>query len=113
MARGWPQLTRGSHAPSRDLAKAEAFWARGLGLTVLHRAGPDAEGGHALLMAGWPGAARAPRTGRRPGRRAPPAPTEEDLPVLYPGAPADDALIRRLAHTGGQIVSATIPYWEH
>ena len=43
--------------PSRDLDQAENFWVRGLGLQVLHRASPDAEGGHALLMAGWPEAA--------------------------------------------------------
>lgn len=99
--------------PSRDIAKAEAFWAGGLGLTVLHRAGPDAEGEHALLMAGWPGAAWHLELAGDPAGEPPPAPAEEDLPVLTPGAPADDALIRRLVHAGGQLISATNPYWEH
>jgi hypothetical protein len=61
--------------PSRDLAKAEAFWVGGLGLTVLHRAGPDAEGGHALLMAVWPRAAwHLELVGDRPARPRPPLP---------------------------------------
>jgi catechol 2,3-dioxygenase-like lactoylglutathione lyase family enzyme len=43
--------------PSRDLQASERFWVDGLGLHVLFRASPSAEGGHALLMAGWPDAA--------------------------------------------------------
>ena len=46
-----------------------------------------------------------------PADETTPAPTEEDLLALYLGAPADDALIQRLAHAGGQAVSAN-PYWE-
>ena len=43
--------------PSRDLRATERFWVDGLGLDVLYRADSSAEGGHALLMAGWPDAA--------------------------------------------------------
>lgn len=43
--------------PSGDLDRAERFWVDGLGLDVLYRTGPDAEGGHGLLMLGWPKAA--------------------------------------------------------
>jgi catechol 2,3-dioxygenase-like lactoylglutathione lyase family enzyme len=43
--------------PSHDLQAAERFWVDGLGLEVLFRAGSSAEGGHALLMVGWPDAA--------------------------------------------------------
>jgi catechol 2,3-dioxygenase-like lactoylglutathione lyase family enzyme len=43
--------------PGHDLRAAERFWVEGLGLDVLFRADDSAEGGHALLMAGWPGAA--------------------------------------------------------
>jgi len=43
--------------PSHDLRAAERFWVGGLGLDVLFRADDSAEGGHALLMVGWPGAA--------------------------------------------------------
>jgi catechol 2,3-dioxygenase-like lactoylglutathione lyase family enzyme len=42
--------------PSRDLRASERFWVEGLGLEVLLRADSSAEGGHALLMAGWPDA---------------------------------------------------------
>jgi catechol 2,3-dioxygenase-like lactoylglutathione lyase family enzyme len=41
--------------PSRDLDAAERFWVDGLGLEVLFKAGPEAEGDHALLMVGWAG----------------------------------------------------------
>jgi hypothetical protein len=47
-----------------------------------------------------------------PVGETPPALTEEDLPVLYLGAPADDALIQRLVHTGRQVVSARSPPGE-
>jgi catechol 2,3-dioxygenase-like lactoylglutathione lyase family enzyme len=43
--------------PSHDLQASERFWVDGLGLDVLFRAGSSAEGGHALLMVGWPDAA--------------------------------------------------------
>src|SRR5262245_4192337 len=42
--------------PSHDLRASERFWVGGLGLEVLFRADSSAEGGHALLMVGWPGA---------------------------------------------------------
>src|SRR5262249_18814750 len=42
--------------PSRDLRASERFWVDGLGLEVLFRADASAEGGHALLMVGWPDA---------------------------------------------------------
>ncbi len=40
--------------PSHDLRASERFWVEGLVLDVLFRADDSAEGGHALLMAGWP-----------------------------------------------------------
>jgi predicted enzyme related to lactoylglutathione lyase len=40
-----------------------------------------------------------------------PAPTEEDLLVLYLGQPADDKLVARLVGSGGQVVSARNHYW--
>src|ERR1700691_4961599 len=42
--------------PSHDLRASERFWVDGLGLDVLFRADDSADGGHALLMVGWPGA---------------------------------------------------------
>jgi hypothetical protein len=43
--------------PSHDLRASERFWFGGLGLEVMFQADDSAESGHALLMAGWPGAA--------------------------------------------------------
>jgi catechol 2,3-dioxygenase-like lactoylglutathione lyase family enzyme len=110
------RVLRSSHLrvarPSRDLERTEAFWVRGLGLEVLYRAGPDAEGGHALVMVGWPGAAWHLELVGDPDELTPPAPTEEDLLVLYLGAPVDDALVERLVTAGGRVVPARNPYWD-
>ena len=43
--------------PSHDLQASERFWVGGLGLDVLLRLDDSAEGGHGLLMVGWPDAA--------------------------------------------------------
>jgi hypothetical protein len=79
---------------------------------VLYRADPDTEGGHALLMAGWPGAAWHLELVGDPEGISSPAPTEEDLLVLYVGAPIDDALVERLVNAGGKAVPARNPYWD-
>ena len=81
--------------PSRDLVVARRFWVEGLGLDVLWESGPEAEGGHALLMLG----AHA-----RPG--------PEDLLVLYLGSRVDLATIERLVAFGGTRVTSPNPYWE-
>jgi catechol 2,3-dioxygenase-like lactoylglutathione lyase family enzyme len=76
--------------PSHDLRAAERFWVGGLGLDVLFRADDSAEGGHALLMVGWAGAA-----------------WHLDL-----GGEVDEDLVRRLIDAGGTRVSARNPYWD-
>jgi catechol 2,3-dioxygenase-like lactoylglutathione lyase family enzyme len=68
--------------PSHDLRAAERFWVEGFGLDVLFRADDSAEGGHALLMVGWPGAAWHLELVGDPEDATPAAPTEEDLLVL-------------------------------
>jgi catechol 2,3-dioxygenase-like lactoylglutathione lyase family enzyme len=98
--------------PSRDLRAAERFWVEGLGLQVLFRADESAEGGHALLMVGWPGAAWHLELVADPDGETPPAPTEEDLLVLYLTEPAGDDVITRLVAAGGAPVRARNPYWE-
>ena len=98
--------------PSRDLDRAERFWVDGLGLTVLWRAGVEAEGGHALLMLGWPDAAWHLELVGDPDGQTPPTPTEEDLLVLYLGGPVDQGVIERLTSVGGQRVPARNPYWD-
>lgn len=98
--------------PSRDLHRAEEFWVGGLGLEVIDRVQPGPEGGHDLLIAGWPEAAwHLELVGDADGE-TPPAPTDEDLLVLYLGAPVNDALVERLAAAGGRVVPARNPYWD-
>ena len=71
--------------PARDLARTERFWAAGLGLRVLERIQPQAEGEHELVMLGWPGAAWHLELVADPEGQTPPAPTVEDLLGLYLG----------------------------
>jgi catechol 2,3-dioxygenase-like lactoylglutathione lyase family enzyme len=98
--------------PSRDLRASERFWVEGLGLEVLFRADSSAEGGHALLMVGWPDAAWHLELVSDPGGETPPAPTEEDLLVLYLNGEIDTGVISRLADAGGTQVAARNPYWD-
>jgi catechol 2,3-dioxygenase-like lactoylglutathione lyase family enzyme len=98
--------------PSRDLLAAERFWVEGLGLEVLLRLDDSAEGGHALLMVGWRGAAWHLELVADPGGETPPAPTEEDLLVLYLDGPVDDGVVSRLIEAGGRRVPARNPYWD-
>jgi catechol 2,3-dioxygenase-like lactoylglutathione lyase family enzyme len=98
--------------PSRDLARAERFWVGGLGLDVLYRAGRDAEGGHPLLMLGWPTAAWHLELVGEPDEATWPSPSEEDLLVLYLGEPVGQELVDRLATCGGVVAPARNPYWD-
>jgi catechol 2,3-dioxygenase-like lactoylglutathione lyase family enzyme len=98
--------------PSRDLDRAERFWVKGLGLQVLYRATADAEGGHALLMVGWPEAAWHLELVEDPDEDMPPNPTDEDLLVLYVGGAIEDEVVGRLIAAGGKRVAARNPYWD-
>jgi hypothetical protein len=98
--------------PSRSLARAERFWVGGLNLEVQYRAGADAEGGHALLMLGWPQAAWHLELVEDSEHATPPTPTEEDLLVLYLGGPVDEDVIDRLIEAGGERVPSRNPYWD-
>jgi catechol 2,3-dioxygenase-like lactoylglutathione lyase family enzyme len=98
--------------PSRDLRAAERFWVDGLGLDVLFRIDDSAEGGHALVMVGWRGAAWHLELVGDPDGETPPAPTEEDLLVLYLDGPVDEDVISRLIEAGGSRVPARNPYWD-
>jgi catechol 2,3-dioxygenase-like lactoylglutathione lyase family enzyme len=62
--------------PSRDVQRTERFWVDGLGLQVLYRTGTEAEGGHALVMLGWPEAAWHLELIDDPCGETPPSPTE-------------------------------------
>jgi len=98
--------------PSRDLDRAGRFWIDGLGLEVLYRAGTDAEGGHALLMLGWPQASWHLELVEDPSGETPPSSTDEDLLVLYVGGPIDGEAVDQLIRAGGQQVAARNPYWD-
>jgi catechol 2,3-dioxygenase-like lactoylglutathione lyase family enzyme len=98
--------------PSRDLEASERFWVAGLGLEVLFRTDDSAEGGHALLMVGWPEAAWHLELVGDPDEATPAAPTEEDLLVLYVGGEIDEDLVRSLVDAGGTEVTARNPYWD-
>lgn len=99
--------------PSRDLAAAEHFWIRGLGLDVLYRHdGDGSPGDHALLMAGWPDAAWHLELVHASRQPVEPSPTPEDLLVVYLDGPVPDAVIRRLEEHGGRRVPAHNPYWD-
>ena len=98
--------------PSHDLRASERFWVEGLGLDVLFRADDSAEGGHALLMVGWPAAGWHLELVGDPDDATPATPTEEDLLVLYVNGPVDDQVVRRLVNAGGTRVAARNPYWD-
>ncbi|GAA3788563.1 VOC family protein [Streptomyces phyllanthi] len=99
--------------PSRDLAEAERFWVRGLGLSVLYRAeGGGAPGEHDLLMLGRPDASWHLELVHGGDGFVEPRPTEEDLLVIYLDEPVPDELVARLEDHGGKRVLSPNPYWN-
>lgn len=97
--------------PSRDLTAAERFYVQGLGLHVLYRAAAADPAEHDLVMVGWPQACWHLELVGGANVTVPPAPTPEDLLVLYLGTPVDDALVSRLERAGGRRV-AQGAYWD-
>ncbi|GAA2724094.1 MULTISPECIES: VOC family protein [Streptomyces] len=102
--------------PSRDLAAVERFYTGGLGLSVLFRktaeeGAPPAEA-HALLMVGWPDAGWHLELVASPDGFPQPAPTVEDLLVIYAGEEVPEELVARLEEHGGKRVPAHNPYWD-
>jgi hypothetical protein len=63
-------------------------------------------------MVGWPGAAWHLELVADPDGATPPAPTEEDLLVLYLDGVIDNDVVSRLIDAGGTRVAARNPYWE-
>ncbi|GAA3034265.1 catechol 2,3-dioxygenase-like lactoylglutathione lyase family enzyme [Streptomyces olivoverticillatus] len=102
--------------PSRDLAAAERFWTRGLGLSVLFRKeaeeGAPPEEAHSLLMVGWPDASWHLELVTAAGPFPQPAPTVEDLLVVYTAGEVPEELLARLEEHGGKRVPAHNPYWD-
>jgi catechol 2,3-dioxygenase-like lactoylglutathione lyase family enzyme len=99
--------------PSRDLGAAERFWTDGLGLEVLYRHEWDGTPGeHSLLMVGWAEAAWHLELVHAPDGPVDPAPTPEDLLVVYLGEQVPEELVARLERHGGKRVRAHNPYWD-
>ena len=96
--------------PSRDLAAVTRFYVEGLGLTVLYQSDGEGEA-VALTIVGLPGAAWHLEFTRAHEHALLPAPTEEDLLVLYLNEPAPETFIRHLEAHGGVRVPAANPYW--
>jgi catechol 2,3-dioxygenase-like lactoylglutathione lyase family enzyme len=100
-----PQVSIRMARPCRDLAAVRRFYVEGLGLEVLW----EGSGPHDIVMLGWPQASwHLELVGGSPVE---PAPTEQDLLVLYLAGPADDELVRRLEAAGGTLVSQG-DYWD-
>ncbi|MFE5662283.1 VOC family protein [Streptomyces sp. NPDC056431] len=98
--------------PSRDLAAAERFYVDGLGLEVQWRTTERVSGKHDLLMVGPEGGGWHFELTRDPEHPVEPAPTVEDLFVVYLGAPVEEAQVERLLAAGGTRVAAHNPYWD-
>ncbi|MER5309754.1 VOC family protein [Streptomyces sp. NPDC002773] len=98
--------------PSRDLAAAERFYVDGLGLDVLWRSTERVSGHHDLLMVGPPDGSWHFELTRDPERPLEPAPTVDDLFVVYLGAPVEEEQVERLLAVGGSRVAAHNPYWD-
>ncbi len=63
-------------------------------------------------MLGWPDAGWQLELVGDPHGQTPPAPTEQDLLVLYLSHPLDDDLARQLVAAGGRRVPSRNPYWD-
>ncbi|WP_030316130.1 VOC family protein [Streptomyces flavochromogenes] len=98
--------------PSRDLAAAERFYVDGLGLQVQWRTTGRVPGKHDLLMVGPKGGGWHFELTRDPEHPVEPAPTVEDLFVVYLGAPVEEEQVERLLAAGGRRVAAHNPYWD-
>ncbi|MFD8977364.1 MULTISPECIES: VOC family protein [unclassified Streptomyces] len=98
--------------PSRDLAAAERFYVDGLGLDVQWRTTTREPGKHDLLMVGPAGGGWHFELTRDPEHPVEPAPTVEDLFVVYLGAPVEEEQVERLLAAGGTRMPAHNPYWD-
>ncbi|MFD9409023.1 VOC family protein [Streptomyces sp. NPDC059989] len=98
--------------PSLDLKAVERFYVDGLGLDVLWRSENSGPGEHDLLMVGPAGGGWHFELTRDADHPIAPAPTVDDLFVVYLGEAPDEALVQRLVDHGGTRVAAHNPYWD-
>ncbi len=97
--------------PCTDLAAAERFYVQGLGLALLQRIAANGPGEHDLLILGRREANWHLELVGGADLTVRPAPTAEDLLVLYLDQPIDEAMIDGLKQAGGRVVSQG-PYWD-
>ena len=111
---GWPESLRVAQVrvarPTDRLADVEAFYSKHLGLPVLYRFADHDD--YQWVMLGLPGSEYHLEFTSRAGGSACPAPTRDNLLVLYfhGDAPMRDA-VERLAAAGHVPVRAENPYW--
>ncbi len=99
--------------PVRDLDASEDFYVSGLGLSRLERiAGRPGTGERDLLMAGPAGGHWHLELTASSEDPVTPAPTPEDLLVIYLGCPVREGTVDRAVRHGGTVVSAHNPYWD-
>jgi catechol 2,3-dioxygenase-like lactoylglutathione lyase family enzyme len=98
--------------PTADIQASAHFWVVGLGMDVLYQAGVEAQGGHALVMVGWPDAGWHIELVADSVAANATTPSEEELLVLYMGAAADSQVLARLVSAGGVVVKSSNPYWD-
>jgi catechol 2,3-dioxygenase-like lactoylglutathione lyase family enzyme len=97
--------------PVTDLQRAEAMYANGLGLRVLSRF--EDHDGFDGVMLGAPGAAYHFEFTRHRGVPVLPAPTPEDLAVLYlPDEGEWREACARMRNAGFREVASFNPYWD-
>lgn len=99
--------------PVRDLDRSEEFYTQGLGLRRLYRTdGGPARGERDLLMVGPPGGPWHLELTASHTEVVLPAPTPEDLLVIYVDGEVPEEAIARAARHGGTVVRSHNPYWD-
>ncbi len=98
--------------PTRDITGAEQFWVDGVGMKVQWRTDTGADGGHALLMVGFPGAAWHLELVDDPAHAEAHLPDPEDLLAVYLDGPIPADLVERIVAAGGTVVESRNPYWD-
>lgn len=96
--------------PTVDMDAAVRFWVDGLGMELDGRQPGTTGTLEELAFLGWPGASWHLELVRDAEVR--PAPTDEDLLVLYLDEPIDEHLLARIERAGGRRVGARNPYWD-
>lgn len=96
--------------PTTDMDAAIRFWVEGFGMTLEGRKPSETGTLEEIAFIGWPGGNWHLELVL--DRQIVPAPSEEDLLVLYLEGPVEDNLLESIQNAGGRRVSARNPYWD-